>query len=101
MAEPSNFTRIRASLNDLLSETTRAEIAGRVANGWALDNDRVVVWEQRNAFGRRGFDWDDVPSTLIDEDASSGGRTVLLRPALEDFLDRDLRSARPWRWPWG
>ena len=23
--------------------------------------------EQRDAFGRRGFDWEDVPSPLIDE----------------------------------
>ena len=42
-----------------------------------------------------------MPSTLIDEDASSGGRTVLFRVSLEDFLDRDLRPTRRWRLPWG
>ena len=30
---------------------------------------RIVVWEQRDAFGRRGFDWEDVQSALIDENA--------------------------------
>ena len=95
------YDRVKARLNDLLRESTRAKSEGGVPNGWMLDADRVIVWEQRDAFGRRGFDWEDVPSTLIDEDASSGGRTVLLRTALEDFLDRDLRPTRRWRWPWG
>lgn len=95
------YDRVKARLNDLLRESTRAKSEGDIPNGWMLDVDRIIVWEQRDAFGRRGFDWEDVPSTLIDEDASSGGRTVLLRTALEDFLDRDLCPPSRWRWPWG
>lgn len=95
------YDRVKARLNDLLRESARAKSEGDIPNGWALDDDRVIVWEQRDAFGRRGFDWEDVPSTLIDEDASSGGRTVLFRASLEDFLDRDLRPPRRWRLPWG
>lgn len=95
------YDRVKARLNDLLRESARAKSEGDIPNGWALDDDRVIVWEQRDAFGRRGFDWEDVPSTLIDEDASSGGRTVLIRSSLEDFLDRDVRPPRRWRLPWG
>ena len=38
----------------------------------------------------------DVSSSLIDEDASSGNRTVLNRDSLEKFLQRRLGSDRPW-----
>ena len=95
------YDRVKARLNDLLRESARAKSEGDIPNGLALDDHRVIVWEQRDAFGRHGFDWEDVPSTLIDEDASSGGRAVLFRASLEDFLDRDLRPPRRWRLPWG
>ena len=94
------YDRVKARLNDLLRESARAKSEGEIPNGWTLDNDRVIVWEQRDAFGRRGFDWEDVPSTLVDEDASSGGRTVLFRASLEEFVDRELRPSRRWRLPW-
>ena len=67
---------------------------GDVPNGWTVDGDSVIVWEQRDAFGRQGFDWEDVPSTLVDEDASSGGRTVLKRDLLEDFIGHRVRPPR-------
>ena len=95
------YDRVKARLNDLLRPTAMVKNEGDAPNGWTLDDNRVIVWEQRDAFGRRGFDWEDVPSTLIDEDASSGGRTVLYRSSLEEFLDRDLRPLRRWRLPWG
>ncbi len=94
------YDRVKARLNDLLRLAAMLKHEGDASSGWALDSDRVIVWEQRDAFGRRGFDWDDVPSTLIDEDASGGGRTVLHRSSLEEFLDRDLRPPRRWRLPW-
>ena len=94
------YDRVKARLNDLLRSTAMMKREGDAFNGWILDSERVIVWEQRDAFGRRGFDWDDVPSTLIDEDASGGGRTVLHRSSLEEFLGRDLRPPRRWRLPW-
>lgn len=60
----------------------------------------MIVWEQRDAFGRRGFDWEDVPSTLIDEEASGGNRTVLQRASLEEFLGHRLHAIRQWWTPW-
>ena len=47
----------------------------------------VTVIEQTEPIGRRDFVWENVPSTLIDDNASVGGRTVLNRPELEEFLD--------------
>ena len=85
---------MKARLINLLRESSRAKNEGEVPNGWMIDDDRVIVWEQRDAFGRRGFVWEDVPSTLIDEDASSGSRTVLHRSSLEAFLgQRPARTA--------
>ena len=84
------YDRVRARLNDLLRPSALMKKEGVAPNGWLIDGQRVIVVEQRDAFGRRGFDWEDVPSTLIDEDASGGSRTVLHRSSLESFLDRNL-----------
>ena len=95
------YDRVKARLVSLLRESTRAKNEGEAANGWMIDEGKVIVWEQRDAFGRRGFDWEDVPSTLIDEDASSGSRTVLHLAGLETFLGQRLGRPRQWWWkPW-
>ena len=93
------YDRIKARLNDLLRPSAMLKSEGDAPAGWTLDGDRVIVQEQRDAFGRRGFDWDDVPSTLIDDDASIGGRTALHRQSLEDFLGRSLQPRSRWTFP--
>ena len=94
------YDRVKARLLALLRKSAHAKSEGDMPNGWKIEADRIIVWEQRDAFGRRGFDWDDVPSTLIDEEASGGGRTVLHRASLEEFLGRRLRKLRLWWKPW-
>ncbi|MFC2032634.1 hypothetical protein ACFLUS_04665 [Chloroflexota bacterium] len=94
------YDRVKARLNNLLRPSAQANDEGEVPNGWKIEGNKVIVWEQRDAFGRRGFDWEDVPSTLIDEDASGGGRTVLQRTSLERFIGRRLRTSRRWWAPW-
>ena len=94
------YDRVKIRLNDLLRPSAMLRRESEAPNGWMLDGDRIVVQEQRDAFGRRGFDWEDVPSTLIDEDASGGGRTVLHRASVQSFLDRPLRHPARWRF-WG
>ena len=88
------YDRVKDRLNGLLRPSAMAGHEGETPNGWAIENDRIIVWEQRDAFGRRGFDWEDVPSTLVDEDASGGNRTVLHKAQLEEFLDRKFRPKR-------
>ena len=95
------YDRVKARLKNLLRPSTRAKSEGDTPNGWMIDGDSVIVWEQRDAFGRRGFEWEDVPSTLIDEDAGSGGRTVLHLRSLEAFLGGGLSPGRRWWKPWG
>ena len=90
------YDRVKARLNNLLRQSTYSKSEGEVPNGWKVENDKVIVWEQRDAFGRRGFEWDDVPSTLIDADASGNDRTVLYRQSLEQFLGRRLHPRRWW-----
>ena len=63
---------------------------GDQPTGWILEADKVIVIEQKDTFGRREFDWENVPSTLIDDNASVGGRTVLNRKELEEFLGSSL-----------
>ena len=90
------YDRIKARLLGVLRKSAYANSEGESVNGWTVDGNRIIVWEQRNVFGRREFDWEDVPSTLIDEDASGGNRTVLNRKSLEEFLGRRIGPARSW-----
>ena len=86
--------RVKAQIDHLLRPATRMKKEGNHPTGWILEGDRVIVVEQTDTFGRREFDWENVPSTLIDDNASVGGRTVLNRPELEEFLGRNLSGRR-------
>lgn len=94
------YDRVKARLDNLLRPSAHAKSEGDIPNGWMIEGDKIIVWEQRDAFGRSGFDWDDVPSTLIDEEASGGGRTVLRLASVEEFVGRRFRPLRPWWKPW-
>ena len=93
------YDRVKARLVNLLRPAAYAKSEGTMTNGWTIDGNRVIVWQSRDAFGRSDFSWEDVPSTLIDQDASGAGRTVLHRPNLETFLRQRLPRPRRW-WPW-
>ena len=90
------YDRVRDRVLHLLRLSAYTKREGEGPVGWTLDGDNVIVWEQRDAFGRRAFAWDDLPSTLIDEAASGGDRTVLHRKSLENFLGRPLRTRGRW-----
>jgi hypothetical protein len=94
------YDRVKARLDNLLRAPARAKSEGDVPNGWMIEGAKIIVWEQRDAFGRRGFEWEDVPSTLIDDEASGGDRTVLHRASVEKFIGRGLRPSRQWWKPW-
>ena len=90
------YDRVKARLLNLLRESAYARSEGAATSGWTIDGSRVIVWEPQNIFGRSDFSWEDVPSTLIDQDASVAGRTVLHRASLEQFLDKRLRRPGSW-----
>ena len=81
------YDRVRNQLLHLLRPSERINSESSAPVGWTLEDDKVIVIEQTDTFGRRPFDWDNVPSTLIDENASVGGRTVLNLHSLEEFLE--------------
>ena len=82
--------RVKAQVDHLLRPATKMKKEGHQPTGWILEGNKVIVMEQTDTFGRREFDWENVPSTLIDDNASVGGRTVLNRAELEEFLGRNL-----------
>ncbi len=86
--------RVKSQLDHLLRLATRMKKEGDRPTGWILEGDKVIVIEQTDTFGRREFQWDNVPSTLIDDNASVGGRTVLNRRELEEFIGRKLGGRR-------
>ena len=86
--------RVKAQVDHLLRPATKMKKEGHQPTGWILEGDKVIVIEQTDTFGRREFDWENVPSTLIDDNASVGGRTVLNRLELEEFMGRNLSRGR-------
>ena len=90
------YDRVRDRVVALLRPAAYSKKEGEGPIGWTIERDRIIVWEQRDAFGRRGFGWDDLPSTLIDETRSGGDRTVLYKEPLEAFLGEPLRRKRRW-----
>ena len=86
------YESVKVGLANLLRPAKKMKREGEQSEGWILEDDKVIAVEETDSFGRRQFDWQNVPSTLIDENASVGGRTVLYRPALEEFLGRSLNG---------
>lgn len=78
----------------MLGLATRIKKEGSQPTGWIREKDKIIVIEQNDTFGRREFDWVDVSSNLIDDNASVGGRIVLDRPDLDDFLVRNPNGRR-------
>ena len=104
---PMRYNRVRNKLSKVLRPARQSLEEGSSQNGWMIEGDRIVVWEQLDNFGKRVFDWESVPSTLIDDEASVGGTTTLYRDSLEKFIGRSLGTAmqspasRPWWQIWG
>ncbi len=95
--------RIKEQLRNLLHPERRNNDEN-LMEGWRIQDEKVIVWEQTDNFGRRPFDWESVPSTVLDENAQVGARTVLFRRQLEEFLghpvdDDKINWSRllPWR----
>ena len=66
--------------------------------GWTLQDDTVVVWDQADAFGRTSIKG-EIPDFLYDDTSSVGDTFVLWREQTEEFLGRKI--VRPGiRWPW-
>ena len=87
------YDRVKAALQSLLRPASYADEEGSTPRGWTLDSDRIIVWEPQDAFGRRSFGWEDVPSTLIDSDTTQGNVTFLVRSEVEGFLGQRATRA--------
>jgi hypothetical protein len=94
------YDRVKMRLLNVLRPAAYSRSENEAATGWRIEGDKVIVWERRDAFGRGEFEWDDVPSTLVEEDASTRGRTVLKKASTEEFLGHRLRGVRKWWIPW-
>lgn len=85
------YDRIKSALDNLLGSRSYVRDENQSSgNRWTLDGDKIIVIETPDIFGRKQFQWDDVPSTLIDQDAAVGGRTTLYRGRVEEFVGRKI-----------
>ena len=82
------YKSLRAKFLHLLRPTAQIDADSSKPEGWWMDHDagRVVVRERVNQYGQSAFNWDQVPSTIIDADASSSGHTSLVLSELKQFL---------------
>lgn len=82
------YKSLRAKFQHLLRPAARIDADSPKPDGWWIDPDagRVVVRERVNQYGQSAFNWDQVPSTIIDADASSSGHTSLVLTELDKFL---------------
>ena len=85
------YDRIKSALDSLLGARFYVKDENQSSgNRWTLDGDKIIVIETPDIFGRKQFQWEDVPSTLIDQDAGIGGRTALYRDRVEEFVGRKI-----------
>ena len=93
----ARYSRIRNSLDERLRPEAMLQNGSKGDDGWFFEGDhRIIVNSQKDNWGRREAYWvDDVPSTLIDEDASYGNRIVLDRAETERFLERVVEGSYP------
>ena len=80
------YRGLQAKLRYLLRPESRIDPDSDSPQGWWLDGGRIIVRERIDQYGRGAFHWDEVPSTILDDDARSSGHTALHRSELEQFL---------------
>ena len=82
------YKSLRAKFHHLLRPAAQIDADSSKPEGWWVDADagRVVVRERVNQYGQSAFNWEQVPSTIIDADASSSGHTSLVLSELDKFL---------------
>lgn len=80
------YDHVRIRLRDKLRSADYSVEEGVGDSGWTFRDDKILVWEPITPFGKPFFEWDDLPSTLIDPDMGGKGRKVLLRREVEQFL---------------
>lgn len=82
------YKSLRAKFHHLLRPAAMIDADSAKSEGWWIDADagRLVVRERVNQYGQSPFNWDQVPSTIIDADASSSGHTSLVMDELNKFL---------------
>ena len=82
------YKSLRAKFQHLLRPAAMIDPDSPKPEGWWIDASagRVVVRERVNQYGRSAFNWEQVPSTIIDADASNSGHTSLVLSELNKFL---------------
>jgi len=94
------YDRVQSILREILSPAFYRRKGNDLPISWIPEKgNRIAVHEQKDAFGRKEIPWADFPSTLIDENASIGGKTVLHRKEVEEFIHQGVRPPKPWWMP--
>lgn len=78
----------RSKLGHRLRPGARIDKDSDKPEGWWIEGEagRLIVRERVNPYGKGAFNWQQVPSTIVDTDASSNGQTSLVMSELHQFL---------------
>ena len=82
------YKSLRAKFQHLLRPDAMIDNNSSKPEGWWIDTNaaRVIVRVRVNQHGQSTFNWEQVPSTIIDADASVGDQTSLVLSELNKFL---------------
>ena len=90
----TRYDRVKEQLRHQLRSETEMEREGHRETGWFVEGEQIIVIDSTDSFGRRQFDWKNVPSTLINDEASIGKRVVLHRQDVESFIEQPVGKGR-------
>ena len=77
---------LKGKLKHLLRPSAHTKRGDATPGRWFIDADRVVVNEDVGMYNKTDFDWESLPSTLVDSEATSTRTKVLFRADVEDFM---------------
>ena len=90
----TRYDRVKEQLRHQLRSETEMEREGHRETGWFVEGEQIIVIDSTDSLGRRQFDWKNVPSTLINDEASIGKRVVLHRQDVESFIEQPVGKGR-------
>ena len=85
---------LKGKLKHLLRQSARTKRGDATPGRWFIDGHRIVVNEDVGMYNKTDFDWESLPSTLVDSEATSTRTKVLFRADVEDFMGERVSRGR-------
>ena len=85
---------LKGKLKYLLRPSAHTKRGDATPGRWYIDGSRIVVNEDVGMYNKTDFDWESLPSTLVNSEATSTRTKVLFRADVEDFMGERVSGGR-------